>query len=65
MDGYFCEFEKRNFELFRILLFEENHWKSLVIFGTFWNQLRNFVINLIPVNLVKIGMESNCTIVNF
>ena len=46
-------------------MFEENYWKSLEIFGTFWNQLGNFFIILKLVILVKIGIESNCTIVNF
>ena len=39
----------------------ENLWKSLEHFGINWKILE---LSLKPVNLVKIGMESNCTIVN-
>ena len=66
MDGNFCEIEKRIFELFRIwLCLKKITEKSLEIFGTFWNQLGNFIIILKPVISVKTGIESNCTIVNF
>ena len=65
MDGNFCEIEKRIFELFRILLCLK---KITEISGNLWNILESigkFCNLLKPIIVVKIGIESICTIVNF